>query len=175
MSRTGLTEEVTWHIDGLAAVWEFIDNLQFDKQGLLREAHRIHVKIGARTYTVRIEAGARLDGVMDCFAAAMPTTFPARRVARPLERVEDSSANGRALPPRIGEAIVCIIAPTSRQRDCLGDFQERWEEFWLPRFGPRLAYWIYIAHAVRSGGALFWISAGSIVSDTVARLCNWLR
>jgi hypothetical protein len=176
MRKTGLTEEVTWHLHGVASLFEFLDGLQFDKFGNLREGHIIHFGLGSKQFTVRLNSGEPADQVYRSMSATIPVTLPLPRRAmalvsdQPLDPPASSTAAvNRATPPRVGELIVCLFVPANRQGDRLADFAEVFEVVWMPRFGGRLARWVYIAQALRSAGAVVRIAAITALVDRVAR------
>jgi hypothetical protein len=124
MSRSGLTEEVTWHLNGVASLFEFMDGLQFDKFGHLREGHIIHFELGRKQFTVRLNSGERVDEVYRSMSATIPVTFPLPRSAaaivsdHPSDDVSSVKAVGdRVAPPRLGELIICLFVPANRQED----------------------------------------------------------
>jgi len=78
-----------------------------------------------------------------------------------------------AAPPRLGEFLVCIFVPLDKQMDRLGDFEERFNTLWLPRFGARVARIIYITHAVRSAVTVFRLAAVAAVVDRVMGVFHW--
>jgi hypothetical protein len=176
MSKSGLTEEVTWHLNGVASLFEFWDGLQFDKFGHLREGHIIHFGLGSKHFTVRLNPGGRLDDVHRSMSATIPVALPTRKAAvtfaidQPLAHISTTKLESDcAVPPRLGELIICLFVPTNRQDDRLADFREIFESIWLPRFGSRLAGWVYIAQALRSAGAVVRIAAMAAILDRVAR------
>lgn len=78
-----------------------------------------------------------------------------------------------ALPPRSGQLLICLFVPPDRQADRLGDFEEQFNTVWLPRFGPRMARFIYMTHALRSAAAIIRITAIATVADRVMRAFGW--
>lgn len=82
----------------------------------------------------------------------------ARRGIKPL--LSDTST-----PSRLGEFLICLFVPVDRQQDQLGDFEEKFNTLWLPKFGPRVARIIYIIHAARSAVTVFRIAAITAVVD----------
>jgi hypothetical protein len=76
------------------------------------------------------------------------------------------------VPPRLGEFLICLLVPPDRQQDRLGDFEEKFNTLWLPKFGPRIARIFYITHAIRSAVSFFRIATIAAVLD---RLIHALR
>jgi hypothetical protein len=72
-------------------------------------------------------------------------------------------------PSRLGQLLICLFVPVDRQQDRLGDFEEKFNTLWLPRFGRRLAQIIYIIHAIRLGAAVLRIAAVAAIVDRVVR------
>jgi hypothetical protein len=70
-------------------------------------------------------------------------------------------------PPHIGEVIICLFVTPEKQVDRLADFEELFALVWSPKFGARIARLIYIAHAIRSAGALVRIG---LITAIAARL-----
>jgi DNA-binding winged helix-turn-helix (wHTH) protein len=52
--------------------------------------------------------------------------------------------------PRVGQLFVCLFVRPDRQQDRLGDFEELFRVVWVPRFGPKIAAWVYTAQAMRA-------------------------
>ena len=88
---------------------------------------------------------ARLEAVQRALDAEYSTQHNRRHANRPIASNRPVSA-----PLHMGELIVCLITRSDRQREVLGDFEELFNTLWAPKFGPRLAKYIYIAQAARS-------------------------
>jgi hypothetical protein len=72
--------------------------------------------------------------------------------------------------PRVGELIICLFTPLNRQLDRLADHAELFTTEWVPRFGERIARWIYIGKAVGSAVAVIKIVAIAAIADWVSRV-----
>ena len=71
--------------------------------------------------------------------------------------------------PRLGELIICLFTSPDRQIDRLADFAELFQTEWLPRFGPRVARWVYVAQALQSAAAVVRIDVIANVVDCIVR------
>lgn len=78
-----------------------------------------------------------------------------------------------ATPPCLGTLLICLFVPLDRQKERLGDFEEQFTTLWLPRFGPRVARLVYMAHAARSVAAMVRIALTAAVMDRVLRAIGW--
>lgn len=70
-----------------------------------------------------------------------------------------------AVPPCLGELLLCLFVSQDRQENILGDFEEQFNTIWAPQFGSRVAQAIYMVNAVRSSAAIFRISAVGFILD----------
>jgi len=73
------------------------------------------------------------------------------------------------VPPRLGEFLICLLVPPDRQQYRLGDFEEKFNTLWLPKFGPRIARIFYITHAIRCAVSFFRIATIAAVLDRLIR------
>jgi hypothetical protein len=62
----------------------------------------------------------------------------------------------RAGPPRLCEFILCMAVESEFQKDRLGDFQERFNDLWVPKFGRRAAVVVYVWHVLRQARLIDW-------------------
>jgi hypothetical protein len=83
----------------------------------------------------------------------------------------EDTYSDRVLPtPRIGELIICLFTPLNRQRDRLADHVELFTTEWVPRFGVRVAGWVYIWKALESAAAMVRIAVVAAIADWFARV-----
>jgi hypothetical protein len=75
-------------------------------------------------------------------------------------------------PPRLGELLICLFTRLDRQAERLGDFEEKFRNLWLPRFGPRIARIMYIFQVVRTAIAF---SSVAMVAALVDRIVGVFR
>jgi hypothetical protein len=62
-------------------------------------------------------------------------------------RVRHLALVARSTPvPAICQLLLCLAVDPEFQQDRLGDFQERFDNTWVPKFGPRGAVAIYVWH-----------------------------
>jgi hypothetical protein len=65
-------------------------------------------------------------------------------------RVRHLALVARSTPvPAICQLLLCLAVDPEFQEDRLGDFQERFDNTWVPKFGPRGAVAIYVWHVLR--------------------------
>lgn len=72
-------------------------------------------------------------------------------------------------PPHLGKLIICLFVSPEKQVDRLADFEELFTVVWLPSFGARIARLIYVAHAIRSAGAIVRIGVITAIADGIVR------
>jgi hypothetical protein len=63
----------------------------------------------------------------------------------------------QARPPRVCELLMCLAVEPEFQEDRLADFQERFSNLWVPRFGRRGAVAIYVWHVLRQSRLIDWL------------------
>jgi hypothetical protein len=60
-------------------------------------------------------------------------------------------------PPCICEFILCLVVEPEFQKDRLGDYQERFVDLWVPKFGRRVAIAVYVWHVLRQSRLMDWL------------------
>jgi hypothetical protein len=58
-----------------------------------------------------------------------------------------------ATPPILGEFLVCVVVPRTKQADRFGDLEEIFTDLWVPKFGPtwaRVLYFVQVASIWKS-------------------------
>ena len=59
--------------------------------------------------------------------------------------------------PAICQLLLCLAVDPEFQEDRLGDFQERFDNIWVPKFGRRGAVAIYVWHVLRPSRLIDWL------------------
>jgi hypothetical protein len=72
--------------------------------------------------------------------------------------------------PRVGELIICLFTPLNCQRGRLADHAELFTTEWVPRFGERVAGWVYISKALVPAAAVIRIVVVAAIADWFARI-----
>jgi hypothetical protein len=75
----------------------------------------------------------------------------------PMELRADPAPVPRAEVPTACECLLCLLVQTEFQKDRLGDFEELYHKIWLPKFGPRLAWFPYSWNLMRQCRIVDWI------------------
>ena len=90
-----------------------------------------------------------------------PSTPIVREVNVDIRRYpEFESVGGRveqATPPGCCELLMCLLVEPEFQGDRLADYQERFNDLWVPRFGRRGAVAIYVWHVLRQSRLIDWL------------------
>jgi hypothetical protein len=60
-------------------------------------------------------------------------------------------------PPRICEVFMCLAVEPEFQEDRLADYQERFNNLWVPKFGWRGAVVVYVWHVLRQSRLIDWL------------------
>lgn len=66
-------------------------------------------------------------------------------------------------PPRLGEMLIYLALPTRNRQQAVGDLEEEYTGFVIPRFGKRYAILWY-----------WWQVGAAVVGSPLARLGNWI-
>src|SRR5271170_7304098 len=85
-----------------------------------------------------------------------------------LELELDEEENSGAKVPVIGELLLCLFLPPERQKERLGCFEERYND-WKSKFGARIARRMYYFHSLCSIGAIIKIVTLGFVVDKIYR------
>jgi len=59
--------------------------------------------------------------------------------------------------PRFCEFLFCLLVEPEFQEDRLADYQERFNDVWVPRFGQAGAVVVYVWHVLRQSGLIDWL------------------
>jgi hypothetical protein len=59
--------------------------------------------------------------------------------------------------PRLCELLFCLLVDPEFQADRLADYQERFTDLWVPKFGHRMAVLLYLWHVLRQSRFIEWI------------------
>ena len=87
-------------------------------------------------------------------ASAQSITEDARRSS---EIVDIAHPAQQAGPPRVCEFFMCLAVDPEFQKDRLGDYQERFADLWVPKFGRRAAVVVYVWHVLRQSRLVDWL------------------
>jgi hypothetical protein len=90
-------------------------------------------------------AGADIWGLLESVDVFY---FVAHGVIRPAQQ---------ARPPRVCEFFMCLAVDPEFQEDRLGDYQQRFNDLWVPKFGRRVAVTVYVWHVLRQSGLVDWL------------------
>jgi hypothetical protein len=63
----------------------------------------------------------------------------------------------RGRVPAICELLMCLVVDPEFQEDRFGDFHERFQSLWVPKFGRRGAVAIYVWHVLRQSRLIDWL------------------
>ena len=71
------------------------------------------------------------------------------------ERVRE--ATRRAKVPLLCEWLICLLVDPEFQKDRLGDYEERFADLWVPKFGRQGAVVVYVWHVLRQARLIDWL------------------
>jgi hypothetical protein len=74
-----------------------------------------------------------------------------------LEGVGFAHPTQQARPPRVCELFMCLAVEPEFQEDRLGDYQQRFNDLWVPKFGRRVAVAVYVWNVLRQSGLIDWL------------------
>lgn len=171
-------------IRDLAASWWH--KLKTDENGNLIGTHQIYLKDRTGIKTIVLSENMPLaeadlairrafydwDHFFEENISRHVLPFTARAKSSIILRYDNrvkSTGYSNEVAPRIGQLLICLFVSADRQQDRLADFAEIFETIWSPRFGPRIAKWIYILHALRSAADIARIAVVAAVVDRVVR------
>jgi hypothetical protein len=60
-------------------------------------------------------------------------------------------------PPRFCEFVMCLAVELEFQQDRLGDYEERFNDLWVPKFGRPVAVAVYVWNVLRQSGLIDWL------------------
>jgi hypothetical protein len=63
----------------------------------------------------------------------------------------------QARPPRVCEFFTCLAVDPEFQQDRLGDYEERFNDLWVPKFGRPVAVAVYVWNVLRQSGFIDWL------------------
>jgi hypothetical protein len=116
-----------------------------------------------------------------CNGNRTPVYFGVTKWDRLAERIEEHSrsepnlvyfvGHGQPYPyppasvPAICEWLFCLAVEPEFQEDRLADYQERFANLWVPKFGKRGAVAVYLWHVLRQSRLIDWIVRACRVLD----------
>jgi hypothetical protein len=59
--------------------------------------------------------------------------------------------------PSLCELLLCVTVEPKFQKDRLGDYEERFADLWVPKFGRRAAVVVYVWHVLRQSRLIDWL------------------
>jgi hypothetical protein len=59
--------------------------------------------------------------------------------------------------PVFCEWLMCLAVEPEFQEDRLADYQERFNDLWVPKFGERAAVVVYVWHVLRQSRLIDWL------------------
>jgi hypothetical protein len=74
-----------------------------------------------------------------------------------MEKAGHADAAQQAKVPVACEWLMCLVVEPEFQEDRLADFQERFNNTWVPKFGTHIARFFYVWHALRQSGVVDWV------------------
>jgi hypothetical protein len=91
------------------------------------------------------------DRLIEC--ADRPLTW---EIVRPLTEA-DLALLRPAKVPVLCEWLMCLAVEPEFHEDRLGDYQERFNDLWVPKFGRRGAVAVYVWHVLRQSRLIDWL------------------